>query len=220
MRKRDCELWHTDGGLAGVPPRGPGPGRQGMNGLQATRAAPRLTNRSPRRAKHVPPGTPHPPGPPAASGSAPHPALPGAGCSVGEPRRPRIPSPERGDQQELTRSLCTARSVRFSGSRAGPPKPGPGTRRGRHRRARISLSICAGRSAARPAEVTSRIPTTPEGRPARKRPWCVGQRLPVPLPAGSPSSFVEGAGRTELIGQRGMAPGEEFFISRGGRWEL
>lgn len=225
MRKRDCELLHKDRGT-GV--RLPGPGPAGNEWPAGHADGPSVHELQP------PPSPARSLGPHLLPGHEPHQAAtpraprgPAAGSGGGEPRRPRIPSPECGDAQTTPAAgtsrnppKAAARPAPFtsraaaSGLRKPAPAPltprGPGTGAGRRRAARTKLSICAGRPAARPAEVTSRISAPPEGRSARKRPW---SRSPA---RRKPVRPVEGAGRAELIGQHGMAPGRgELFLARG-----
>lgn len=233
MRKRDCELLHKDRGT-GVRLPGPGPAGNEWPAGHADGPSPRFTNCSRRQAQQIPSGPhPLPVHEPHQAATPRAPRGPAAGSGGGKPRRPRIPSPECGDAQTTPAAgtsrnppKASARPAPFtsraaaSGLRKPAPAPltprGPGTRAGRRRAARTKLSICAGRPAARPAEVTSRISAPPEGHSARKRPWSRSPATPGAAARRKPVRPVEGAGRAELIGQHGMAPGRgELFLARG-----
>ena len=117
----------------------------------------------------------------------------------------------RGDQQERTRSLRTARSAHFPGravpvrSRAagwGPPKPIPNASDSlwpQHRGAR--LFNLRGRAGSPPSgsDVSAALPRRlllPGCPPPRRRPWAAAPRLGVVLPAGKLPGGLKG--REEL----------------------
>lgn len=139
--------------------------RPAGKGPRGARTAPRFASCSASLAKRVPSG----------SNNLPRHELPSGSATGALQGREDHAEPEsrdwnggdgpRGDQQERTRSLRTARSAHFPGravpvrSRAagwGPrnPSPTPLTHCG-HSTVGLDFSICAGEPEARPAEVTS-----------------------------------------------------------------